>query len=137
SGPVVQLEQGLLADDDRRGQLNERRASRRRFLRSRLDPFLQAVVIEAECGGGATDAMMTHEADSQVPQWLRNASAPRPPLPPGLKPAPALGQILRQLAALTCTRGDCLARPGPVFQGKIGVHRFICPKSAPGGGRNR
>src|SRR5262249_3583000 len=74
-GTVVQLEQGLLADDDRRGQLDEPRASRRRFLASRLDPLLQAVVIEGECGGGATDAVLADQPDRQVPQRLGNPSA--------------------------------------------------------------
>src|SRR5262245_57370884 len=102
SGAVVHLEQGLLADEERWGQLDERRAWRRRMLGSRLGVFLQAVVIEAECGGGATEAILADQLDSQVPQRLRNA-APLPSLPPGLKAVPTLGQILGQLAVLTCT----------------------------------
>src|SRR5262249_7544279 len=102
-GAVVQLEQGLLADDDRCGQLDERLAWRRRVLGSPLDPFLQAVVIETECGGSATEAMLADQPDGQGPQGLRNAAAPLPSLPPGLKPAAGLRQILRQLAPLMCT----------------------------------
>src|SRR6516165_4979321 len=102
-GPVVQLEQGLLADDERCGQLDERWAWRRWLLGRRRDPFLQAVVIETECSNGATESMLADQPDSQVPQGLWNAAGPLPSLPPGLKPVAALRQILRQLVPLTCT----------------------------------
>ena len=74
--PLSSSNRALLADHDRRRQLDERRAARRRLLGSRLGPFLQAVVIEAECGGGATDAMRARQPDGQVPQRLRNAVGP-------------------------------------------------------------
>jgi hypothetical protein len=54
-----------------------------------------AMVIEAECGGGAADAVLLRQLDSQVPQRLGNTSAPLLPLPPGSKPGSGLGQILR------------------------------------------
>jgi hypothetical protein len=54
---VVQFQRRLLADQDRRRQFDEGRATRRRWVGYALSPLLQAVVIEAECRGGATDAM--------------------------------------------------------------------------------
>src|SRR5262245_37703406 len=57
-------------------------------------PRMVRVVIEAECDGGAADAVLARQLDSQVPQRLGNTSAPLPPLPPGFKPGPGLGQIL-------------------------------------------
>jgi hypothetical protein len=54
---MVQLEQTLFADDDRRREFDERKPARRRLTGGDLDVFLQRVVIETECRSGAADAM--------------------------------------------------------------------------------
>src|SRR5262245_17500939 len=114
SGAVVQLEQGLLAGEERCGQLDERWAGRWRLLLRRLNVFLQAVVIESECRGSATEAMGTDQPDGQRPQRWRNPVTSLPPLPPGPEPAPRLKQILRQLASNGCThRGPPKKRGSP------------------------
>jgi hypothetical protein len=59
-----------------------------------FDLFLEAVVIEAECHSGATEAMRLDKSDGQGPEGLRNAAAPLPGGSPSLKLTPPLCQIL-------------------------------------------
>src|SRR5262249_55902983 len=94
-GPVSRSDKGRLPARDGGGESSDARATGGGRWGGGLARFFQVVVMEAGCGGGAADAVLARQRDSQVPQRLGNTSAARPPLPPGFKPGPGLGQILR------------------------------------------
>ena len=77
-GPVVQLDQTLLADHDRRRQLDERRAAPWWFSGSHLGPLLQTIVIEPESRGRATDSMPVRQPDGHSPESQQKLFAERP-----------------------------------------------------------
>ena len=49
------------------------------------DPFLQAVVVESQRCGGATESVKLGEWDGDLPQGLGDAGIRRPLFPPCLK----------------------------------------------------
>ena len=61
----------------------------------RLGPFLQAVVIEAEHRGGATDPVRFRQPGGQRPERLRNPAARLPALPATPETGSARAQIGR------------------------------------------
>src|SRR5690242_13674381 len=125
---MVELEQTLLGDDDRRREFDERRPARCRSTGGNLDLFLQTVVVETERRSGAADAVGLDQADGQRPKRRWNPAAAVPLLPPGLKPAPPLQQILGQRPTLRRShRGPPKTRT-PTLTNQPGLFMQPCRK---------